>query len=85
MIDVTSLADAAGGDVAQVLTDALLDAPGWRDIGPERERHRRFVMWHYHRMPGVDTPEREHCRRPTHGARRAVRKRLSTGVQEKAR
>jgi GNAT superfamily N-acetyltransferase len=49
-IDVTSLADAAGGDVAQVLTDALLDAPGWRDIGPERERHRRFVMWHYHRM-----------------------------------
>jgi GNAT superfamily N-acetyltransferase len=50
MIDVTSLADAAGADVAQVLTDALLDAPGWRGIGPDRERHRRFVMWHYHRM-----------------------------------
>jgi GNAT superfamily N-acetyltransferase len=50
MIDVTSLADTAGGDVAQVLTDALLDAPGWRDIGPDRERHRRLVMSHYHRM-----------------------------------
>jgi GNAT superfamily N-acetyltransferase len=50
MIDVTSLADAAGADVAQVLTDALLDAPGWRGIGPDRERHRRLVMWHYHRM-----------------------------------
>jgi GNAT superfamily N-acetyltransferase len=50
MIDVTSLADAAGADVAQVLTDALLDAPGWRDTGPDRERHRRLVMWCYHRM-----------------------------------
>jgi GNAT superfamily N-acetyltransferase len=50
MIDVTSLADAAGADVAQVLTDALLDAPGWSGIGPDRERHRRLVMWHYHRM-----------------------------------
>ncbi len=50
MIDVTSLADTAGADVAQVLTDALLDAPGWSGIGPDRERHRRLVMWHYHRM-----------------------------------
>jgi ribosomal protein S18 acetylase RimI-like enzyme len=50
MVDVTSLAHAAGADVAQVLTDALLDAPGWRDTGPDRTRHRRLVMWHHHRM-----------------------------------
>ncbi len=49
-LDVTSLGVAAGTDVAQVLTDALLDAPGWRDTGPDRERHRRLVMLHYHRM-----------------------------------
>jgi ribosomal protein S18 acetylase RimI-like enzyme len=49
MTEVTSLAQANGTDVAQVLTDAFLDDPGWRDIGPDREAHRRLVMWRYHR------------------------------------
>ena len=49
MTDVTSLAQTAGTDVAHVLTDAFLDDPGWRDVGPEREGHRRFVLWRYHR------------------------------------
>jgi GNAT superfamily N-acetyltransferase len=49
MTDVVSLAEAAGTDVARVLTDAFLDDPGWRDVGPERELHRRLVMWGYHR------------------------------------
>jgi GNAT superfamily N-acetyltransferase len=44
-----SLAQTAGTDVAHVLTDAFLDDPGWRDVGPEREDHRRFVLWRYHR------------------------------------
>jgi GNAT superfamily N-acetyltransferase len=46
---VTSLDQAAGRDVARVLTDAFVDDPGWRDVGPERARHRWLVMWGYHR------------------------------------
>jgi ribosomal protein S18 acetylase RimI-like enzyme len=49
MTEVRPLADASGGDVAQVLTDAFLDDPGWLDVGPDHVRHRRFVMWRYHR------------------------------------
>ncbi len=49
MTTVTSIARAAGRDVAQVLTDACLDDPGWLDVGPEREGHRRLAMWRYHR------------------------------------
>jgi GNAT superfamily N-acetyltransferase len=49
MIEVTSFAQTQGRDVAQVLTDAFLDDPGWRDVGPDRDGHRRFVMWRYHR------------------------------------
>lgn len=49
MIEVTSFAQTEGKDVAQVLTDAFLHDPGWRDIGPDRDSHRRFVMWRYHR------------------------------------
>jgi GNAT superfamily N-acetyltransferase len=50
MTEVTSLAQTSGSNVAQVLTDAFLDDPGWRDVGPDRERHRRFVMLRYHRV-----------------------------------
>ena len=46
---LTSLDQASGRDVARVLTDAFLDDPGWRDVGPERARHRWVVMWGYHR------------------------------------
>jgi GNAT superfamily N-acetyltransferase len=47
--DVRSLAEARGADVAQVLTDAFLNDPGWRDVGPDRVFHRRLVMRRYHR------------------------------------
>lgn len=49
MVTVTSLTQTAGRDVAQVLTDAFLNDPGWQDVGPDREGHRRLVMWRYHR------------------------------------
>lgn len=44
MTEVVTLANASGGDVARVLTDAFLDDPGWRDVGPGRERHQRSGM-----------------------------------------
>jgi GNAT superfamily N-acetyltransferase len=47
--DVVTLAEAAGSEVARVLTDAFLDDPGWRDVGPGGQRHRRLTMWGYHR------------------------------------
>jgi ribosomal protein S18 acetylase RimI-like enzyme len=49
MIEVTSFAAATSGDVARVLTDAFVDDPGWRDIGPNGAHHRRLVLWRYHR------------------------------------
>jgi GNAT superfamily N-acetyltransferase len=49
MIEITSLAPTAARDVAQVLTDAFLNDPGWRDVGPDHERHRRVVLRGYHR------------------------------------
>ncbi|MEA2160841.1 MAG: hypothetical protein QOD66_3221, partial [Solirubrobacteraceae bacterium] len=50
MTEVTSLTQPSTADVAQVLTDAFLDDPGWRAVGPDRERHRRLVMLGYHRV-----------------------------------
>ena len=50
MTELTSLTEASGTDVAQVLTDAFLDDPGWRAVGPDREGHRRLVMSGYHRV-----------------------------------
>ena len=49
MTDVVTLAEASSSDVVRVLTDAFVDDPGWRDVGPERRRHRRLVLWSYHR------------------------------------
>jgi GNAT superfamily N-acetyltransferase len=49
MTDVVSLAKATSRDVARVLTDAFVDDPGWRDVGPDRARHRRVALRAYHR------------------------------------
>jgi GNAT superfamily N-acetyltransferase len=34
---------------ADVLADAFLDDPGWVAVGPDRRRHRRWVVRRYHR------------------------------------
>jgi GNAT superfamily N-acetyltransferase len=34
---------------ARVVTDALIDDPGWLAVGPDRRSHRRFVARRYHR------------------------------------
>lgn len=49
MTDVVSLAKATSRDVARVLTDAFVDDPGWRDVGPDGARHRRVALRAYHR------------------------------------
>jgi hypothetical protein len=54
MTDVVSLAEAAGRDVARVLTNAFVDDPGWRDVGPNRARHRRLALWAYHRVASLN-------------------------------
>lgn len=43
MTEVGSLANAAGAEVARVLTEAFIYDPGWLDVGPDRERHRRPI------------------------------------------
>jgi ribosomal protein S18 acetylase RimI-like enzyme len=37
------------GAAARVITDALLDDPGWLAVGPDRRKHRRVVALRYHR------------------------------------
>lgn len=36
-------------EAARIVTDALLDDPGWRAVGPDRTGHRRRVALRYHR------------------------------------
>jgi ribosomal protein S18 acetylase RimI-like enzyme len=36
-------------DAARIVTDALLDDPGWLAVGPDSRRLRRFVALRYHR------------------------------------
>jgi GNAT superfamily N-acetyltransferase len=35
---------------ARLITDALLDDPGWRSVGPNRRAHRRLVAGNFHRV-----------------------------------
>jgi ribosomal protein S18 acetylase RimI-like enzyme len=37
------------GEAARIVTDALLDDPGWLAVGPDRRGHRRRVALTYHR------------------------------------
>jgi GNAT superfamily N-acetyltransferase len=36
-------------EAARIITDALLDDPGWRAVGPDNRRRRRKVLLGYHR------------------------------------
>jgi hypothetical protein len=36
-------------EAARIITDALLNAPGWLAVGPSGTRHRRFVAQRFHR------------------------------------
>ena len=49
MMEVTSLAAARGHHVARVLTNAFVDDPAWRDVGPSSALQRRLCLWCYYR------------------------------------
>ena len=49
MTDIRPLETADYGAGARVITDALLDDPGWLAVGPDRRNHRRVVALRYHR------------------------------------
>jgi GNAT superfamily N-acetyltransferase len=49
MTDIRPLEPAEYPDAARVITDALVDDPGWLAVGPDRRGHRRVVALRYHR------------------------------------
>jgi hypothetical protein len=48
-VEIRPLEPADYGAAARVITDALLDDPGWLAVGPDRRNHRRHVALRYHR------------------------------------
>jgi len=48
-MEIREIEPARYGPAARLITDALLDDPGWRAVGPDRRGHRRFVCNRYHR------------------------------------
>jgi GNAT superfamily N-acetyltransferase len=48
-MEIRELWPAEYGRAAGLITDALIDDPGWLAVGPDRKGHRRFVSNRYHR------------------------------------
>ena len=48
-MDVRPLQPSEYDEAARIVTDALLDDPGWVAVGPDRRSHRRRVALRYHR------------------------------------
>jgi GNAT superfamily N-acetyltransferase len=48
-LEIRPLEPAEYRAAARVITDALLDDPGWVAVGPDRPSHRRLVALRYHR------------------------------------
>jgi hypothetical protein len=48
-VQIRPLDPAEYDAAARVITDALLDDPGWLSVGPDRRGHRRRVALRYHR------------------------------------
>ena len=48
-MQIRLLESADHAAAARVITDALLDDPGWLSVGPDRRDHRRRVALRYHR------------------------------------
>ena len=48
-MEVRPLESENYGEAARIITDALLDDPGWRAVGPDSRKRRRRVLLGYHR------------------------------------
>ena len=48
-MDTRELEPAEYDEAARIITDALLDDPGWRAVGPDSRKRRRKVLLGYHR------------------------------------
>jgi GNAT superfamily N-acetyltransferase len=48
-IDIRALRRDELGAGARLMTDAFIEDPGWRAVGPDRRGHRRVVSHRYHR------------------------------------
>jgi GNAT superfamily N-acetyltransferase len=48
-VDIRHLDSGDHEEAARIITDALLDDPGWRAVGPDRRARRRRVLLGYHR------------------------------------
>jgi GNAT superfamily N-acetyltransferase len=48
-VEIRPLEPAEYDAAARVITDALIDDPGWLAVGPDRRGHRRRVALRYHR------------------------------------
>jgi GNAT superfamily N-acetyltransferase len=49
IVEIQDLSAAALDEAARIVTDALVDDPGWVAIGPGRRRHRWAIARRYHR------------------------------------
>jgi GNAT superfamily N-acetyltransferase len=47
-VEIRPLTPEEAPAAARVITDALLDDPGWVAVGPDRSAHRRRVAFRYH-------------------------------------
>jgi GNAT superfamily N-acetyltransferase len=48
-VDVRSVDPSDHPEAARIITDALLDDPGWQAVGPDSRERRRRVLLGYHR------------------------------------
>jgi GNAT superfamily N-acetyltransferase len=48
-VDVQTVQSGDYGEAARIITDALLDDPGWQAVGPDSRKRRRRVLLGYHR------------------------------------
>ena len=50
MIEVREIGSRTTAAAARVITDALIDDPGWLAVGPDHRAHRHAVALRYHRV-----------------------------------
>ena len=55
-VEVRAVQPGDHDEAARIITDALLDDPGWRAVGPDSRKRRRRVLLGSHRAVVEDQP-----------------------------